>query len=477
MRDPQQSYPSSDSDAFLVVRISNRVALLLCLGLIALAGALVLRPAKTAAPATDELVTSEVRDPTPPSASEEKPRAPDPVSIPEARPTPQATRAVSARDVSAPLPVRTLTRRTATDYPYTPTASTAPSDSAASDNTPAEQPADPTPSFAPASTLDPPPPPHDAAISPVIITAAGSSSPYPLYSKWFDSFNKLHPDVVFSYQSVGSKAGLKQLLDGIVNFGAVDAPLTDEQLASAKTPILHVPTVIGAVVPVYSLPEAPDLRFTPRILAGIFSGKITRWNDPQITANNPTAVLSPWPITVIHRSDGCSSTQLFTNYLSKVSSEWQHAVGEGTSVNWPVGLGAKGNEGVYGVLKQSYGAIAVVDFQYAILNHIDFASVQNRSGRFVKADVYSLTAAAASSHIPDDFRVWITNSPGHDAYPISSFTWFVAPLPHDPGTRDIAAFLQWITQSGPQATAARMSFAPLPRELADRLSETISRIH
>jgi phosphate transport system substrate-binding protein len=313
-----------------------------------------------------------------------------------------------------------------------------------------------------------------------MIIGAGSASPYPLYSKWFEAFQKLHPDVEFNYQSVGSGAAVKQLLEGTIAFGAVDAPLTDQQLKLAKVPVVHVPSVIGGVVLVYNLPGIRDLQLTPHALAGIFTGKITSWNDPQIVAPNPGLLNLPSiPITVIHRSDGSAPTQIFTDYLSKVSTEWQHQVGEGPSVDWPLGLGAKGNEGVSALLKEYHGAITYVDFQFAMANHMDFAFLQNRSGHFVKADLRSLSLAAAASEIPDDFRVWITNAPGDDAYPVASFMWFLAPerSPADIGARDFAQFLRWTTRRDPQTVAAKLNYAPLPEELLERVNRAIARIH
>jgi phosphate transport system substrate-binding protein len=312
-----------------------------------------------------------------------------------------------------------------------------------------------------------------------LITGAGSSSPQRLYSRWFEAFHVLRPDVQFDYRSVGSGAGVKQLLEGMVAFSGVDAPLSDEQLGFAKLPLLHIPSTISAVVFVYNLPGVPELRLTPRILAGIFTGKITAWNDPLIAASNSNANLPAVPIVVIHRTDACSTTRVFTNYLSKVSSEWQQRVGEGSSVRWPLGLGTNGNEGVFGLVKQYGGAIAYLDFPYASENHLAFARVQNRSGRFVKADAPSLTAAAASSAIPEDFRVSITNAPGSDAYPVASLMWFVVPAPDpaDTTVREVAAFLRWTTEKNPQAAAANFGFAALPEKLLERVDRALQAIH
>jgi len=491
MQNTQRPVSPSNSDAFLVVRISKRAAFFLSVGFIAFATAIVLRPGQATHPKVEPAVT-QAPEPQPEPAP-----APTPTPVRSPEPNPHAVRAPIADPASStnpppldpptaappealpsaqPLPVVTVTRRMVT-YDSDPSGgSAAQSDSTLPDNTPTEPPPNPTP---PANS---PPPDRSSpplSVSSAIVNGAGSTSPYPLYAKWFEDFHKLHPDVQFNYQPVGSRAGLRALLDGTVDFAAVDAPLTDEQLAFAKVPVLHVPSVIGAVVPVYRLPGVSELRFTPRILVGIFTGRITYWNDSQIAAYNPSANLPAIPIVVIHRADGCSATQIFTNYLSKVSSEWLHQVGGDTSVNWPVGSGAKGNEGVHGLLKQQYGAISYMDFQYAVENHVETASVQNRSGRFVRADLPSLTAAAASSNIPDDFRVWITNAPGADAYPIASLMWFVSPAPRhmDANTRDVAAFLRWMTDKSPQAAASKQGLAPLPKDLADRVNLAISRIH
>src|SRR5499433_3415861 len=253
----------------------------------------------------------------------------------------------------------------------------------------------------------------------LLINGAGATFPYPLYSKWFDEFHKRSPDTQINYQSIGSGGGIRQVLEGTVDFGATDGPMTDEQMASAKIPILHLPTVLGAVVPTYNLSGVEKLRFTPEAIAGIFLGKITHWNDPAIAKENPDVKLPAAAIVPIHRSDGSGTTYIFTDYLSKVSEEWKSAVGRGTSVNWPVGLGGKGNEGVAGLVKNAPGALGYVELAYAITNKLPAGAVKNQAGKFVEATIESTTAAAAGAaqNMPADFRVSLTNPPGEQAYP------------------------------------------------------------
>ncbi len=257
------------------------------------------------------------------------------------------------------------------------------------------------------------------ALGQTTLNGAGATFPNPMYQKWFSEYHKAHPDIQFNYQSIGSGGGIRQVLAQTVDFGASDGPMTDEQLSQAKTKILHIPTVLGAVVPAYNVPGVSgELKFTPEALAGIFTGKITTWNDPAIAKANPGVNLPNQTIIVIHRSDGSGTTYIFTDYLSKVSSEWQNGPGKGTSVKWPVGLGGKGNEGVAGMIRQMQGGIGYIELIYAVQNKIDYGSVKNASGAFVKASLDSVTAAAASAKsMPADFRVSITNAPGKDAYP------------------------------------------------------------
>src|SRR5262247_584898 len=264
----------------------------------------------------------------------------------------------------------------------------------------------------------------------VLVNGAGATFPFPIYSKWFDEYHRLHPTIQINYQSIGSGGGIRQVIEGTVDFGASEGPMTDEQLKDAKTKILHFPTVLGAVVPAYNIPGlTQEVNFTPEALAGIFLGKITNWNDPELKKANAEVNLPDKPIVVIHRSDGSGTTYVWVDYLSKVSPEWKSKVGVNTSVNWPVGLGGKGNEGVAGLIRQTPNSLGYVELIYAIQNKMAYGKVRNSAGTFVKADLASVTtaAAAAAKSMPADFRVSITNGDGKDAYPISSFTWLLIP--------------------------------------------------
>jgi len=312
------------------------------------------------------------------------------------------------------------------------------------------------------------------------LNGAGATFPYPMYSKWFSEYNKLHPDIQFNYQSIGSGGGIRQVIAGTVDFGASDGPMTDEQLAQAKIKIVHIPTVLGAVVPAYNVPGVSgELKFTPAALAGIFLGKITSWNDPALTSVNPGVNLPNQPLIVIHRSDGSGTTYIFTDYLSKVSNEWQNQVGKGTSVKWPVGLGGKGNEGVAGMVRQMQGSIGYVELIYAVQNNISYGTVKNASGNFVKASLDSVTAAAASvKNMPADFRVSITNAPGKDAYPISSFTWLLIPAQSKDKAKGkiLADFLNWMVDDGQKMTAP-LTYAPLPETVVQKVKNAIKQVH
>jgi phosphate transport system substrate-binding protein len=311
------------------------------------------------------------------------------------------------------------------------------------------------------------------------LNGAGATFPNPIYQKWFSEYHKIHSDVQFNYQSIGSGGGIRQVLAGTVDFGATDGPMSDEQLAQSKGKILHVPTVLGAVVPAYNVPGVTgEVKFTPQALAGIFLGKITTWNDPAITSVNPGVNFPNTSIVVIHRSDGSGTTYIFTDYLSKVSSDWQSSVGKGTSVKWPVGLGGKGNEGVAGMIRQMQGAIGYIELIYAVQNKIPYGTVKNSAGNFVKADLNSVTAAAASvKSMPADFRVSITNAPGKDAYPISSFTWLLIPAQSkDPAKGKILSdFLNWMLDSG-QSMVSDLTYAPLPANVAAKVKEEIKQV-
>jgi phosphate transport system substrate-binding protein len=311
------------------------------------------------------------------------------------------------------------------------------------------------------------------------LNGAGATFPYPMYSKWFSEYHKAHPDIQINYQSIGSGGGIRQVLAGTVDFGASDGPMSDEQLAQAKTKILHVPTVLGANVPAYNIPGVTvELKFTPEALAGIFLGKISTWNDPAIAKTNPGVNLPNQPIIVIHRSDGSGTTYIWTDYLSKVSPDWQSQVGKGTSVKWPVGLGGKGNEGVAGMIRQMQGSIGYIELIYAISNKISYGIVKNAAGNFVKASLESVTAAAASvKSMPADFRVSITNAPGKDAYPISSFTWLLIPEQSKDAQRGkiLADFLSWMVDSGQKMTA-ELAYAPLPESVAAKVKLEIKQV-
>jgi phosphate transport system substrate-binding protein len=313
----------------------------------------------------------------------------------------------------------------------------------------------------------------------VTITAAGATFPYPIYSKWFDTFQK-KTGTQINYQSIGSGGGIKQLTEGTVDFGASDKPMSDEQISKIKIKPLHFPTVMGAVVPTYNLAGNPvDLKFSGEALAGIFMGTIKTWDDQAIASANPGVKLPKAPITVVVRSDSSGTTFVFTDYLSKVSPAWKSKVGADAAVNWPTGLRAKGNEGVTGMVKQTPNSIGYVELIYALQNKMGFGSVKNAAGKFVKADLVSVTAAAASAAkaMPDDFRVSITNAPGDAAYPISTFTWLLIPshIPDGAKKKAITDFLTWMLKDG-QAGAAALSYAPLPKEIVAKEVKAITQI-
>src|SRR5712691_4077973 len=314
----------------------------------------------------------------------------------------------------------------------------------------------------------------------VLLNAAGATFPYPIYSKWFDQYHQAHDNVQINYQSIGSGGGIRQLLDKTVDFGASDGPMSDEQLKTASVPILHFPTVLGAAIPSYNVAGVQgDLNFTPEALSGIFLGKITKWNDPAIVSANPGVKLPGDDIVVVHRSDGSGTSYIWTDYLSKVSPEWQQKVGKATSVNWPVGLGGKGNEGVSALIQQTPGSLGYIELIYAIQNHLPYGKVKNSSGTFVKADLASVSAAAAATakFMPDDFRVSITNPEGKAAYPIASFTWLLIPAKFtDAAKRDVVKdFLKWLMTDGQQSCEA-LSYAKLPKEVVAMEMKAISKI-
>jgi phosphate transport system substrate-binding protein len=311
------------------------------------------------------------------------------------------------------------------------------------------------------------------------INGAGATFPNPMYSKWFSEYHKVHSDVEVNYQPIGSGGGIRQVLAGTVDFGASDMPMTDKQLQEAKTKILNIPTVLGADVPAYNVPGVTaELKFTPEALAGIFLGKISKWNDKALTSVNPGVNLPDKDIIVVHRSDGSGTTFIWVDYLSKVSPEWKSQVGADTSVKWPIGMGGLHNDGVAGMIRQLPGSIGYVELIYAVQNHIMYGSVRNSSGVFLKASLEGVTAAAASApKMPADFRVSITNAPGKDAYPISSFTWLLIPAQSkDPAKGKVLAdFLNWMVTDG-QKLASALDYAPLPDNVATKVKDAIKQV-
>jgi phosphate transport system substrate-binding protein len=315
------------------------------------------------------------------------------------------------------------------------------------------------------------------------LNGAGATFPYPIYSKWFSEYHTQHSDIEINYQSIGSGGGIRQITEGTVDFGASDMPMTDAQLKEAqdkrKTKILNLPTVLGADVPAYNIPGVSgEVKFTPEALAEIFLGKITKWNDKAITSVNPGVNFPDRDIVVAHRSDGSGTTFIWTDYLSKVSPDWESRVGRNTSVQWPIGLGGKGNEGVAGLIRQMPGAIGYIELIYAVQNKISYGSVKNSAGNFVKASLESVTAAAASApKMPADFRVSITNAPGKDAYPISSFTWLLVPQQSKDAAKGkiLVDYLNWMVTDGQKMTAA-LSYAPLPDSVVQKEKEAIKQV-
>jgi phosphate transport system substrate-binding protein len=312
------------------------------------------------------------------------------------------------------------------------------------------------------------------------LNGAGATFPYPIYSKWFNVYTQVDPAVRFNYQSIGSGGGIKQITEQTVDFGATDGPMTDEQLKAASGHILHFPTVMGAVVVTYNVAGvASGLKLSPDAIAGIFLGKITKWNDPALAGSNPGVALPSQDIILVHRSDGSGTSYIFTDYLSKISSPWNNKVGKGTSVNWPVGLGGKGNEGVTGLVKQTPGSIGYVELIYALSNELPYADVKNQGGTFVKPSLESVTAAAAAAaaNMPDDFRVSITNEPGADAYPISGMTWLLVYEKQKDAEKGkkLVQFLDWMLHDG-QKNASELHYAPLPKEVIAKEEQAVRRV-
>ncbi len=311
------------------------------------------------------------------------------------------------------------------------------------------------------------------------LNGAGATFPNPIYSKWFSEYHAQHSNVEINYQPIGSGGGIRQVTSGTVDFGATDGPMTNEQIAASKIKVTHIPTVLGAVVPIYNLAGvSQELKFAPEVLADIYLGKITNWNDGRIAKDNPGVKLPNQEIIVIHRSDGSGTTYIFTDYLSKVSGEWKSSVGASTAVPWPKGLGGKGNEAVAGLVRQMPGAIGYVELIYSMQNKIPFGLVKNAAGEWVKASIEGVTAAAASvKAMPADYRVSITNAPGKGSYPISSFTWLLIPTQSQDATkaRVLKDFLQWMLDHGEQE-AGSLYYAPLPPAVAAKVKATIAQM-
>ena len=312
------------------------------------------------------------------------------------------------------------------------------------------------------------------------INGAGATFPYPIYSKWFSEYSQLHPNVKINYQSIGSGGGIRQVTEGTVDFGATDGPMTDEQIKGAKVKVMHIPTVLGAVVPVYNIPGInKDLNFSSDVIADIYLGKISKWNDTRIAKDNPGVNLPAKSILPVYRSDGSGTTYIFTDFLSKVSSDWSSRVGKATSVKWPTGIGQKGNEGVAGMVRQSPYSFGYVELIYAEQNKMSFGLVRNASGKFLRASTGGVTAAAAAAakSMPADYRVSITNAPGADSYPISSFTWLLIPTHStDPAkAKALADFLGWMLDHG-EGEAAAMTYAPLPKQVQDMVRKSIVNV-
>jgi phosphate transport system substrate-binding protein len=307
------------------------------------------------------------------------------------------------------------------------------------------------------------------------LTAAGATFPYPVYSKWFSEYSAAHPGVEINYQSIGSGGGIRQVTTGLVDFGASDMPMTDEALGSSKVKLIHIPTVLGAVVPIFNVPGVSNIKFSGDVLADIFLGKISTWNDGRIAKDNPGVKLPDQKIIVVHRSDGSGTSYIWTDYLSKVSKDWAGGPGKGASPSWPVGVGGKGNEGVAGLVRQLPGAIGYVELIYALQNKISYGEVKNAAGNWQKASIEGVTDAAASiKQMPADYRISITNAPGANAYPISSFTYLLIPVHAADASKGkvIKDLLSWIVNSGESEVSA-LSYAPLPKNVAEKVLKTI----
>ena len=316
------------------------------------------------------------------------------------------------------------------------------------------------------------------AASPVLINGAGATFPYPIYSKWFDVYSSVNPEVRFNYQSIGSGGGIKQISSKTVDFGASDGPMTDQQLAEAPGRVFHIPMVMGAVVATYNLPGVnKGLQLTPDVLADIFLGKITNWNDSRITSANSGLTIPNVPIVVAHRSDGSGTTYIWVDYLCSVSGDWKLKVGKGTSVNWPVGLGGKGNEGVAGIIKQTPGALGYVELAYAEKNNLAYAFIQNKSGKFIEPSLESTSKSAEGVTIPSDFRVSLVNSANAEAYPVAGFTWLLIYKNPDNAMKGkaIVDFILWAVHDGQRYTRDLL-YAPLPQEVVAMIDKKLKDV-
>ena len=312
------------------------------------------------------------------------------------------------------------------------------------------------------------------------ITAAGATFPYPIYNKWFTEYNQIHPNVKINYQSIGSGGGITQTSEGTVDFGASDMPVTDDKIAAAKVKFMHIPTVLGAVVPIYNIPGVSKvLNFSGDVIADIYLGKITKWNDPRLVKDNPGANLPDTAILPVYRSESSGTTFIFTDYLSKVSPAWKTTVGNNSAVKWPAGIGAKGNEGVAGMVRQTPGSLGYVELIYALSNNMSYGAVKNAAGKFLQGSPEGVTAAAAaaSKTMPADYRVSITSAPGAASYPISSFTYLLIPLKFADPAKGAAVkeFLNWMLEHG-ESEAAGMHYAPLPAQVQAMVKKTIATI-
>jgi phosphate transport system substrate-binding protein len=311
------------------------------------------------------------------------------------------------------------------------------------------------------------------------LTGAGATFPYPIYSKWFSEYSAAHPGVEINYQAIGSGGGIKQVTAGLVDFGAADVPMNDDQLAASKIKLVHIPTVLGAVVPIFNVTGVSDLKFSPDVLADIFLGKISNWSDPRIAKDNPGVKLPNESVNVIHRAEGSGTTFIFTDYLAKVSKEWLNGPGRGAALNWPKGIGGKGNDGVAGLVRQLPGAIGYVELIYAMQNHISFGEVKNPAGNWIRASIEGVTEAAASvKQMPADYRVSITNAPGAQAYPISSFTWMLVPIHAQDAAKGkvLKDFLNWMLNNG-ENEVTPLYYAPLPKALVAKEHVTVDNLH